>query len=216
MKTDRQLQQDVEAELSWEPSVDAAHIGVAAKDGVITLSGHVPTYAEKVAAERAARRVKGVRAIAQEIDVRYASSANTADDEIARRVTQLLSWDVFVPHEEVQAKVEKGWVTLTGTVDWQYQKASAEKDVTKIGGVRGVTNLIAVKPSVETGDVRRKIEDAFKRNANLEASGITVQADGSKVILGGKVRAWYERGLAEQAAWGAPGVTQIEDRIALA
>lgn len=216
MKTDRQLQQDVEAELAWEPSVTAAHIGVAAKDGVVTLTGHVPTYAEKVAAERAARRVKGVKAIAQEIEVRYPSEAKTSDDEIAGRITQLLSWDVFVPDDRVQAKVEKGWVTLTGTVDWQYQRASAEKDVAKINGVRGVTNMITVTSSVATTDVRRKIEEAFKRNADFEASRITVEADGSKVILGGKVRAWYERGLAEQAAWAAPGVTQIEDRIALA
>lgn len=216
MKTDRQLQQDVEAELAWEPSVDAAHIGVAANDGVVTLTGHVPTYAEKVAAERAARRVKGVRAIAQEIEVRYASAAKTSDDEIAGRITQLLSWDVFVPHDRIQAKVEKGWVTLTGTVDWQYQKAAAEKDVAKISGVRGVTDMIVVTPAVATTDVRRKIEEAFERNADFEASRITVEADGSKVILGGKVRAWYERSLAEQAAWAAPGVTQIEDRIALA
>lgn len=213
MKTDKQLQQDVLAELKWEPSIDSAHIGVAAADGVVTLSGHVKSYAEKVAAERAAKRVRGVQAIAQEIDVHFPSDPKLSDDEIAGRITQMLEWDVLVPDDRLQVKVEKGWVTLTGTVDWQYQKTAAEKDASKISGVKGVSNLIELKPIIAPDNVRSKIEAAFERNAEVEASDITVKTEGSKVILGGWVRAWYEREIAEKAAWSAPGVTQVEDHI---
>lgn len=214
-KTDKQLQQDVLAELAWEPMVDAAHIGVTAENGIVTLTGHTKSYAEKVLAEQAARRVKGLRAIAQEIDVRFAGEPQTDDDEVADRIAKILEWDSVVPHDRIQVKVEHGWVGLTGSVDWQYQKSAAEKDATKISGVKGVTNAIRVQPRIEATDIRPKIEQAFKRNAELEASGITVETQGTKVILGGKVRAFFERDVAEKAAWSAPGVTEVEDNIIL-
>lgn len=216
MKTDKELQQDVMDELIWEPSIDSAHIGVTASKGVVTLTGHVASYAEKVAAEKAAKRVKGVHAVAQEIDVVFPSMPKRHDDEIAERIAKMLEWDALVPDDRVQAKVEKGWVTLTGTVDWQYQKTAAERDASRASGVKGVSNLITLKPSVTPGDVRSKIEAAFKRNAELESAGLQVTAIGSKVILSGKVKALYERDLAHRAAFSAPGVTQVEDHITVA
>jgi len=213
---DRKLQQRVLDELEWEASVDAAHIGVAAMDGVVTLTGHVPTYAEKLAAEQAVRRVLGVKAIAQEIEVRLPSQPKTADDEVAHRAVQILDWDTSVPQGAVSAKVEKGWVTLTGEVDWQFQRAAAERAVQKLSGVTGVSNQLRVKARPRPADVRRRIEEAFRRDAVLEAGGVAVGvAEDGRVELGGKVRSWREREAAERAAWSAPGVTAVEDRIAV-
>lgn len=216
MITDKQLQESVRDELDFEPSVDAAHIGIVAEHGVVTLTGHVSTYVQKLAAEHAAKRVKGVRAIAQEIEVRLPTQEKRSDDQIAERIVQLQDWDSLIPEKRVQVKVEKGWVTLSGEVAWQYQKRAAESDAGKITGVRGVTNLMIVKPPVATVDVRSKIEAAFRRNAQIESSGITITTEGSKVVLGGRVKAWHERELAERAAWSAPGVTRVEDNITLA
>lgn len=215
-KSDSQLQADVMDELAWEPSIDHADIGVAVADGVVTLSGYVKSFAEKVAAEKAARRVAGVRAIAEEIKVRLASDRKTGDAEIAKRIADILSWDDLVPDDKITIKVEHGSVTLAGSVDWHYQRDAARKAAGKISGVIAISNLIAVRQSPAASDVRQRILNAFERHANLDATGISVVTDGSKIRLGGKVRAYFERGIAERAAWAAPGVTEIENNIVVA
>jgi osmotically-inducible protein OsmY len=213
MATDKAIQHDVMAELEWEPSLDAANIGVAVHNGVVTLSGHVGSYLEKRTAERAVRKVNGVRAIAQELSVVLPGDRKVADDAIAERASRIIAWNVGAPPGAVQIKVERGWITLSGEVDWQYQKERAERDVEKLSGVVGVINHMTVKARVSPADIRGKIEAAFRRNAELESSGITVRAEDTKVILSGQVHAWYEREVAERAAWSAPGVTQVEDHI---
>jgi osmotically-inducible protein OsmY len=213
--TDRVLHQAVLDELEWDPSFNAAHIGVAVEDGVVTLTGHVGSYAEKVAAERAAKRVAGVRGVAQEIEVRYPSDKKTADDQIAKRALDILSWNTTIPKDRVQVSVQKGWVSLSGQVDWWYQRVDAENAVKRLSGVTGLTNAITVKPKVQAMDVKSRIERALKRNAEMEASGIRVSVVGGKVTLDGKVKAFYERDLAERTAWSAPGVTAVEDRISI-
>ena len=216
MTNDLQLQQRVIDELEFEPSVKAAHIGDSVRDGIVTLSGHVDSFIEKFAAERTARRVKDVKAVAQELEVRLPSERKTADDEIAARAIKILSWDAVVPHDRVGVKVEHGIVTLTGQVDWQFQRAEAEYDMRKLGGVKAVINDIVVAPKVQSEDVRAKIHAALERNAEIEAKNVTVTVSGGKVTLAGKVNAWTEREAIERAAWSAPGVTQVEDRIELA
>jgi osmotically-inducible protein OsmY len=215
MISDLQLRQDVLDELEFEPSVNAAHIGVAANRGVVTLTGFVPNYAEKAAAERAARRVKGVKAIAEEIEVRLPSDTKRADDEIAARAVDILKWQVGFPADRLTVKVEKGIVTLTGDVDWQYQKTEAEHVVHKLTGVIDVLNQIRVAAPVRASDIKEKIQKALQRSAEVEASGITVQTEGGRVVLSGKVRAWYERDIAERAAWSAPGVTEVQDHLTI-
>jgi len=210
--SDKSLQQDVTDELEWEPSVNAAHIGVTAKDGVVTLSGDVSSYAEKWAAERAARRVYGVKAVAQEIKVRYPFD-KVDDTDIAQKALQSLSWDIEVPANKVTVKVEDGWVYLSGTVDWHFQSGAAEADVRKLKGVIGVINNIVIKPSVQASDVRAKLKTAFERNAEIDEENIIVTVDGGKVTLSGHVDTWGEDSLAVDAAWSAPGVTQVEDRL---
>ncbi|UKK85554.1 BON domain-containing protein [Sphingopyxis sp. BSN-002] len=215
-KTDDQLQRDVMDELEWEPSIDHADIGVAVTAGVVTLSGYVKTYAEKIAAERAVRRVAGVRAIAEEIKVHFGSEPKMADHQIAARLLDLMSWTVSVPANKVQVKVERGWVTLSGTVDWDYQRKEAFRSASRVSGVAGVTNLIEVKQHPAPADVKERIVAAFKRQADLDAAAVTVSTDGGTVKLAGKVKAWAERGVAERAAWSAPGVTRVEDNITIA
>jgi osmotically-inducible protein OsmY len=215
MKSDAQLQQDVLDELCWEPRVDAAHVGVAARNGVVTLSGHVGSYAAKAIVERAARRVKGVRGLAMDLFVRLPEEKKRADDEIAERALRILEWDVAVPHESIQVEVEDGIVTLTGRVDWQYAKEEAEANVAKLSGVRGIVNGIIVTPPVSATAVEDHIVAALHRHADIEASGIRVIADGNKVVLEGEVDSWHEREAAERAAWSAPGVRIVEDRIAI-
>ena len=212
---DKTLRQFIIDELDFEPSIDAANIGVAVEKGVVTLTGHVASYTEKIAAERAVQRVKGVHAIAQEIEVRYPDQAKRSDDEIAQRALNILKWSVQVPAESIQVTVEKGWITLAGAVQWQYQRRATESAVRKLSGVRGVTNLIEIKPNVAASDIQQKIMDSLKRNAELEADSIRVVVDKNKVTLEGKVKAWYERELAERAAWSAPGVTSVVDRLTL-
>ena len=212
---DKVLRQFIIDDLNFEPSIDSANIGVAVEKGVVTLSGHVATYAEKIAAERTVQRVKGVKAIAQEIEVRYPDQAKRSDDEIAQRALDILKWSVQLPADRIQVKVEKGRVTLSGTVPWQYQRLAAESAVRKLSGIRGVTNLIEIKPHVAASDVQRKIMDSLKRNAEVEADSIRVVVNNDKVTLEGKVKTWYERELAERAAWSAPGVTMVEDRLTL-
>ncbi|MBB3394170.1 MULTISPECIES: BON domain-containing protein [unclassified Rhizobium] len=211
--TDISLRQNVLDELEFEPSIDAAHIGVTAERGVITLTGHVATYAEKDAAERAARRVKGVHAIAQEIEVRPHGTHVTADDEIATRALSTLAWRTTVPRDAVKVKVQNGWVTLEGNVEWQYQKNAAASAIRDLAGVVGISNVIAVTPRPTSSDVKRRIEDAFKRDAELEAQSIRVNVMDGKVTLDGTVKRWSERQAAEHAAWSAAGVTAVEDHL---
>ena len=212
--TDSQLQQDVLDELDFEPSVSAAQIGVTAKNGVITLSGHAGSFAEKIAAEEAARRVNGVHAIAQEIEVRYPSDKKTADDEIAARALSIMKWNAVVPYDKVQVKVQDGWVTLLGEVEWQFQRAAAESGIRRLSGVAGILNEITLKPRPEPVDVKHKIEEALRRSAEVEAKSIQVTSLGDgKIALEGKVHDWQERDAVKRAAWSTAGVSAIEDRL---
>lgn len=214
---DKQLRQNVIDELDFEPSIDAANIGVAVDDGVVTLTGHASSYAAKIAAEYATRRVKGVRAIAQEIEVRYPSEKKTADDEIAKRALSVLKWDTRIPQDAVKVTVQKGWVTLSGELTWQYQRKAAEDAVRQLSGVTQVTNSISVKPTVYASDIKKKIEDALARNAQVEAQAIRVNVlDGNKVSLEGKVDSWDDREVAENAAWSVAGVQSVDDRLKVA
>jgi osmotically-inducible protein OsmY len=215
MKTDAKLQQDVIDELSWEPRVEAAHIGISARDGVVTLNGHVASYAQKAAAERAVRRVAGVRGIAMDLFVRLPEQSKKADDEIAARALRLLEWDMAVPHERILVQVEDGIVTLTGTVDWQFQKEEAELDIAKLSGVRGLVNGIVVTPPASPKEVDERIRAALHRHADVESESIRVTSLGGKVILEGAVDNWHDREAAVHAAWSAPGVASVEDRITL-
>jgi osmotically-inducible protein OsmY len=213
MKTDSQLQKDVMAELEWEPRVDHANIGVAVQDGVVTLSGFVSSYTCKLAAEKAAKRVKGVRGLAEEIEVRFPSDAKTADPEIAKRIADMFDWSATIPKNKLSVKVEHGWVTLSGEVAYHFHREAARDLASRITGVKGVSNLIEVKKTPSSFDVRSRIVDALKRTADIDASTITVVTEGDTVKLGGKVHANYERRIAERAAWAAPGVNRIEDNI---
>jgi osmotically-inducible protein OsmY len=213
--SDLQLQQDVLDELEFEPTLNAAHIGVTANRGVVALTGFVTSYAEKTTAERAARRVRGVKAIAQEIEVRLPSDTRRADDEIAARAVDILKWQVGVPADRIRVKVEKGIVTLSGEVDWQFQKTEADHVVHKLSGVTDVVNQIRVSSPIQAFEVKEKIQKALQRSAEIEASRITVETEGGRVVLSGKVRAWFERDLAERAAWSAPGVTEVQDRLTI-
>ncbi|NIX75043.1 BON domain-containing protein [Microvirga terricola] len=213
---DRSLRQLVLDELDFEPSINAAHIGVAVEDGVVTLSGHVGSYAEKVSVERTVQRVKGVRAVAEEIEVRYPADRKTSDDEIAMRALNIIAWDARVPEGKIHLKVQKGWVTLTGQVEWQYQRLAAESAVRKLSGVVGVANMIEIKPHLQAPDVKQKIMDALKRSAEIEADAVQVTVKDDRVILDGKVHDWYERVVIERAAWSAPGVKAVEDRLIVA
>ena len=216
MANDLALRSDIEAELEFEPSLTAAGIGVAVKDGVATLTGHVPSYFEKMAAERAAGRVKGVRAIAEELDVKLPFDVKHDDEEIARRASNILEWGAFLPVKADHVTVEKGWVTLAGEVDWQFQRESAVNAVRRLAGVTGVTNLITVRARVASGDVKDHIAKAFKRNAELETAGIKIAVDGGKVSLSGKVKTWSDRRMAENAAWAISSVTQVVDDLVVA
>jgi osmotically-inducible protein OsmY len=212
--TDAEVRQDVIHALEFEPSIDAAHIGVTAERGVVTLTGHVATYAEKLAAEDVARGVKGVRAIAQEIEVRYPDHKRTADDEIAQRALNILAWTAAVPVDAVTVTVAKGWVTLAGEVSWQYQKKAAEDAVYKLSGVIGVINRIVIKPAVTVPDVKEKIEAALTRHAQVEAKAIRVSVfDGTKVLLDGVVDSLDAREAVEKAAWSVAGVQSVDDQL---
>jgi osmotically-inducible protein OsmY len=215
MMTDNRLQQAVLDELKWEPSVNAAHIGVTAKDGVVTLSGNVSSYTEKLAAARAARRVNGVKGVAEDIKVHY-SFSKVDDTDIAQKALQTLSWDIEVPYDRVKVEVENGWVTLTGTVDWNYQRNAAEADVRKLKGVLGVINDISIKPTVQASDIREKIQAALKRNAAVEADNISIAIEGGKVTLSGEVDSWGEDDIVRNTAWAAPGVTEVVDNLVVA
>ena len=216
MTNSTKLQHDVQEELEWEPSLDASHIGVAAvQPGVVTLTGTVATYGEKVSAERAAKRVSGVRAVANDIEVRPIGSLKRTDTDIAQAVLRALEWDIAVPHEKIKARVDNGWVTLDGEVALQFQRAAAENAVRRLSGVRGVSNQIGleIRPAVQPAEVKGRIEAAFRRSADIDARGIEVDAKNSMITLRGKVRTWAERDEAERAAWAAPGVLAVKDEL---
>jgi osmotically-inducible protein OsmY len=210
---DQALKQRVLDELAWQPGFDEAHIGVAVRGGVVTLTGHVGSYAEKCAAERAVGRLIGVRALADELEIRYASGTDQGDEDITRQALDIISWDLSVPKDRVKIRIEKGWVTLRGDVDWRFQKQAAEADIRNLFGVMGVSNAIEIKPKVQVSDVEKQIKAAFRRNAEFEAENIVVTADGRTVTLTGQVGSYYGRTLAAEAAWSAPGVTQVHELL---
>ena len=215
MSDDTQLQSSVLAELKWRPSVDSAHIGVTADDGVVTLTGQVQHYTEKLAAENAAKDVLGVKGIANDIKVEPEGSLKQSDKDIAAAAIGALKWDYEVPDGNVKVVVNDGWVTLDGTVDWQFQRDAADRCVRYLRGVVGVTNKISIKPSAKWIDVKIKIEDAFRRNADLDARRISVVTSDGRVTLTGTVRTWSERDAAVSSAWAAPGVTWVEDDLVI-
>jgi osmotically-inducible protein OsmY len=214
--TDKEIQQAVLRELDYEPQVRSTEIGVAVKDGIITLSGNVESYSHRYHAERAAKRVAGVKAIANDLEVHLSTSSERTDEDIARAAVRTLEDRISVPRDRLKVTVRDGRITLEGNVDWQYQKEAAEAAVRHLFGVKGVGNLITIKPRVSLTEIRTKIEAALQRAAALDAQRITVETEGSKVFLRGRVRAWAEREEAEQAAWRAPGVTQVENQITIA
>jgi len=211
MKDDEQLRRDVLAELEYDPSIDARKIGVAVEDGIVTLTGEVSSFAEKWNAERAAERVEGVRGIVNKIEVKIVG--DYSDTDIAREAADALRWNLMVPPGKVIPKVENGYITLTGEVNFDFQRRAAEKAVRYIPGVKGVINLITIKPKVEPKEIKEKIEDALKRMATVDAENIQVEVQGSEIVLRGTVRSWAERHEAEKAAWSAPGVTSVKNYI---
>jgi osmotically-inducible protein OsmY len=213
--TNHELQDHIQNALAWEPSVDAGEIGVSVDEGIVTLRGDVHSYAEKAAAERVALRVYGVKAVANDIEVRIEGIGKRTDTEIAQAAVNALKWTTTVPKDAVTVTISNGWLALKGTVDWQYQKDAAARTVRDLIGVRGVTNEIALKPHVRAGDVQAKIEAAFKRSAAIDARRVNVNVHDGQVILSGNVHSWAERDEARRAAWAAQGVTSVEDRLAV-
>ena len=216
MKTDTQLQQDVIAELKWEPSVNSAQIGVEVKDGVVTLAGHVSTYGEKLAAERAAQRVSGVKALAIEMDVKLSGLGKRTDADIANAAKNALQWTSPFPKDDVKVMVESGHVTLSGEVDWEFQRSAAAKGMRYLMGVTGVSNQIVIKSQVTSSAVKSDIEAALKRRATADAKTIAVEVRGADVTLTGTVHSWSERDLARNSAWGTPGVRNVVDHLTIA
>jgi osmotically-inducible protein OsmY len=213
MKSDSEIERDVREELQWDPDLNAEDIAVSVKDGVVTLAGFTRSYIDRLEAEAAAKRVAGVHAVANDIEVRLPAIDQRPDPDIARDAVAALKSQLPISHEKIKVVVKDGWITLEGAAEWQYQKTTAENAVRKIKGVKGVTNVIQLKPAVQPADIQRKIQNAFKRSAEIDANRITVEAKGSEVILKGTVRSWMEREEAERVAWSAPGVTHVEDRI---
>jgi osmotically-inducible protein OsmY len=216
MKSDRDIERDVKEELDWNPDLDAADIGVSVKDGVVTLTGFVTSYTDRYEAENAAKRVAGVIAVANDIEVRVPSIDERPDPEIARDAAAALKAALPISYERIKTIVKNGWITLEGQVEWQYQRQTAETAVRRIKGVKGVSNMILLKPRAAPSEIKRKIQDAFRRNAEVDANQIIVETNGSEVILKGKVRSWVEREEAERVAWQAPGVTHVQDHIVIA
>ena len=211
--TDRQIQEDVQQALAWEPSVDAADIGVTVEKGVVTLRGDIQSFAEKEAAERVALGVYGVKAVANDLAVRLGAERKRTDSDIAQAIVSALRWSASVPHDKIDVAVTNGWVKLSGKVDWDYQRSAAGRIVRDLTGVVGVSNAISVEPHVSVADVQSKIVAALKRSAEVDARRINVAASDGKVVLTGNVHSWFERDQARRAAWAAPGVNNVEDRL---
>jgi osmotically-inducible protein OsmY len=213
MKSDSEIERDVKEELKWDPDLHADDIAISVKNGVVTLAGFTPSYTDRLEAEKAAKRVAGVHAVANDIEVRLPAIDQRPDPEIARDAVAALKAELPISHDRIKVVVKDGWITLEGAVEWQYQKTAADAAVRKVKGVKGVTNVTTVKPKVQPSEIKRKIQEAFKRSAEVDADRITVEANGSEVILKGTVRSWIEREEAERVAWSAPGITKVEDRI---
>jgi osmotically-inducible protein OsmY len=213
MKSDSEIEKNVKAELEWDPDLDATDIAVSVKNGVVMLTGFVRSYTDRYEAETAAKRVAGVVAVANDIEVRMPSVDERPDPDIAREAAAAIKSQLPISSEHIKIIVKNGWVTLEGEVEWQYQRQTAENVVRRIKGVKGVSNTILLKPRAEPTEVKRKIQEALRRSAEVDANRIEVEARGGEVILKGTVRSWIEREEAERAAWAAPGVTKVEDRI---
>jgi osmotically-inducible protein OsmY len=213
MRSDSEIERDVKEELQWDPDLDASDIAVSAKNGVVTLSGFVRSYTDKYEAEAAVKRVAGVAGVANDIEVRMPSVDERPDPEIARDAVAAIRSQLPISSEHIKVVVKNGWVTLEGQAEWQYQRSTAENAVRRIKGVKGVSNLIQLKPRATPAEIKRKIQEAFRRNAEVDANRIQIETNGGEVVLKGTVRSWIEREEAERVAWSAPGVTTVEDHI---
>jgi osmotically-inducible protein OsmY len=213
MKTDFQIKEDVLDELSWQPNIDETQIGVIVENGIVTLSGVVDNYSKKIAAEKAVKAVDGVKAVALDIEVKYGTEYKKTDKEIAKAVTNALSWNASIPEDDIKIKVENGWVYLSGEVQWSYQKSAAKNAVHNLLGVKGVSNSISLKNNIQPGEVKENIKKAFQRMATIDTNNITLETHGHKVILTGKVHSLKEKEDAETAAYNAPGVYDVKNEL---